>query len=281
MKVFTFYYNRFDTATTSISLNENNIDHYVMVHTEEDLKKFLKCNTIKGKPIVTNQRKGLAYQRNCALDMMKLNEWAVFMCDDFQRILSYKKKYIFSKINKLPITFENQQFFRLKTNNSNFGGVMSLKEMFSMFPKLIEIAEKNAIHLIGFGLHDNPLNLSNKYSFKGLADGRFWLVKKSNYTFDLNAQLIDDVAWTAENIIRHGKVLILNWTVPYFKRYSAGGFGTTEERKSQRRKECEYLTKKYSPLVKIAKKKNWDYGTHIRLFASKNNIQIARNKLIR
>ena len=43
MKVFTFYYNRFDTATTSISLNENNIDHYVMVHTEEDLKKFLKC----------------------------------------------------------------------------------------------------------------------------------------------------------------------------------------------------------------------------------------------
>lgn len=280
MKVFTFFYNRFETATTSKALYENGIEHYVMVHSQNDLQKFNQYETIKGHPIVTNQMKGLAYQRNCALDMMKEDEWGVFMCDDFQRILSYKKKYIFDKIDKLPITFENQQFFRLKTKNSKFGGEMSLKEMFSMFPFLIDIAEKNNIHLIGFGLHDNPLNLANKFGFKGLADGRFWLVKKSSYKFDLNAQLIDDVAWTSENLIRHGNVLILNWTVPYFKRYTSGGFGSTQERKKQRIKECQYLVNKYNPLVRIANKKNWDYGTHIRIYGSKNNILEARKKLI-
>jgi hypothetical protein len=279
VKVFTFYYNRFQTATTSNALYENGIEHYVLVHSDEDLQKFKNHGTIKGKPMVTNQRKGLAYQRNCALDMLKIGEWGVFMCDDFQRILSYKKKYIFSNIDRLPINFENQQFFRLKTKNSKFGGEMSLKEMFTMFPKLIEIAEKNNIHLIGFGLHDNPLNLVNKFTFKGLADGRFWLVKKSNYKFDLNAQLIDDVAWTSENLIRHGNVLVLNWTVPYFKRYSSGGFGSTEERKQQRKKECAYLVNKYSPLVRIANKKNWDYGTHIRIYGSKNNINEVRKKI--
>jgi hypothetical protein len=145
----------------------------------------------------------------------------------------------------------------------------------------IQIADKNKIHLIGFGLHDNPLNLRKKFSFRGLADGRFWLVKKSNYKFDLNAQLIDDVAWTSENLIRHGNVLILNWTVPYFKRYSAGGFGSTEERKAQRKKECNYLANRFYPLVRVADKSNWDFGTHIKIFGSDKNIHLARKKIFR
>ena len=66
MKVFTFFYNRFETATTSNALYDNGIDHYVMIHSEQDLAKFKEGGTLKGKPIVTNQRKGLAYQRNCA-----------------------------------------------------------------------------------------------------------------------------------------------------------------------------------------------------------------------
>ena len=151
--------------------------------------------------------------------------------------------------------------------------------MFDWFPKLIELAEKNNIHLIGFGLHDNPMNLRNKFGTRGLADGRFWLVKKSHYKFDLNAQLIDDVAWTAENLVRHKNVLVLNWCVPYFERYTPGGFGSTKERKALRMKECGYLANKFDPLVRIAKKPGWDYGTHIRLYASDNNITQVRNKI--
>jgi hypothetical protein len=111
-----------------------------------------------------------------------------------------------------------------------------------------------------------------------LADGRFWLVKKAGYKFDTNAQLIDDVAWTAENLMRHRNVLVLNWLVPYFQRYTAGGFGSTTERLALRRKECAYLANKYNPLVKIAQKPGWESGTHIRLFGTDKNIEIVRKR---
>ena len=272
MKVFTFFYNRYDTATTSKALNENGIAHNVLVHNSDDLQKFVKGGTIHGKATVTNNGKGLAYQRNAALNMMDTGEWAAFMCDDFKKIKAYSKEFIFSKTNNIVITQQNQNNYRLKN-------IINLQEMFSWFPKLIELAEKNNIHLIGFGLHDNPMNLRKKFGTRGLADGRFWLVKKSHYKFDLNAQLIDDVAWTAENLVRHKNVLVLNWCVPYFERYTAGGFGSTTERKALRIKECAYLAKKFNPLVKIAEKPGWDYGTHIRLYGTDGNISAMRKKV--
>lgn len=275
MKVFTFFYNRYETATTSKALYENDIAHNILIHTEEDYQKFIKGKTLYGKAHITNNPKGLAYQRNTALDMMNDGEWAVFMCDDFKQIKSVPEQTLQSNQKTIDINFGNQHIYRFKNKD-----IISLKKMFSYFPKLIELAEKNKIHLIGFGLHDNPLNLRNRFTTRGLADGRFWLVKKSNYKFDIRAQLIDDVAWTAENLIRHNNVLVLNWIVPEFRRYTKGGFGSTEERKSLRKAECTYLAYKFNPLVRIAEKKNWDYGTHIKIFGSDNNIETARKKLL-
>jgi len=271
VKVFTFFYNRYETATTSKALNENGIAHNVLIHNADDLQKFVKGGTIHGKVTVTNNNKGLAYQRNTALDMIETGEWAVFMCDDFQKIKAYSKEFILSKTQSIDINHQNQNKYRLKNK-------ITLKEMFNWFPKLIELAEQNNIHLIGFGLHDNPMNLRKKFTTKGLADGRFWLVRKAQYKFDINAQLIDDVAWTAENLVRHKNVLILNWCVPYFERYTAGGFGSTTERKALRIKECAYLANKFNPLVKIAEKPGWDYGTHIRIYGSDGNIAAIRQK---
>ena len=91
MKVFTFFYNRYETASTSKALAENSIDHTVLIHSATDLQKFVKGDTLHGKAVVTNNGKGLAYQRNSALDMMNTGEWGVFMCDDFQKIKAYPK----------------------------------------------------------------------------------------------------------------------------------------------------------------------------------------------
>lgn len=274
MKVFTFFYNRFDTATTSKALSENNINHTVLIHSTDDLQKFIKGNTIHGKAVVTNNGKGLAYQRNSALDMMDYGEWAAFLSDDFIKIRSLPLKWILSKTQSIDITRQNQQTFRLKKEHE-----ISLADMFTLFPKLIEIAEKNNIHLIGFGLHDNPQNLRNKFTNRGLADGRFWLVKKNTYNFDPQAQSIDDFAWTAENLVRHRNVLVLNWTVPFFDRYTAGGYGTQSERAQMRIKECAYLVDKYNPIIRIADKIGHQYGTHIKLIASDGNIATARKRL--
>jgi hypothetical protein len=273
MKVFTFFYNRYETATTSKALYDSGIDHHVLIHNKDDYELFVKGKTLFGNPIITNNNKGLANQRNSALEIMDKGEWAVFMCDDFKEIKSLPFDWITSNRKELPITFENQNKFRLNKHKKP-----NLKEMFSLFPMLIEIAERNGIHLIGFGLHDNPLNLRKKFTNRGLADGRFWLIKKSTYSFDTKAQLIDDVCWTAENLLRHKNVLVLNWLVPYFERYTAGGFGSTADRKDLRKKECMYLVNKYSPLVKFAQKSGWDNGTHIKIYGTDNNIKEARNR---
>lgn len=274
MKVFTFYSNRFDSATTSLALEENGIDHTVLVHSRDQAQGFLDSGRVKGKMVITNEPPGLAFQRNAALNLMEKGEWAVFMCDDFLYCRALPREWIESKTLEIPVSIENQEAFRFRNANK-----ISLSEMFSHFPMLIKIAEANGIFLIGFALHDNPLLLRKKFSHYGLADGRFWIVRKSFYRFDTNAQLIDDVAWTAENLVRHKKVLILNWMEPKFRRYTSGGFGSIEERLVQRRKECAYLERKFSPLVKRASKRGWPEGTHIRIFATERNIAAARRKL--
>ncbi len=271
MKIFTFYYNRYEDATTSIALAASKLKHTVLVHNEEQADKFKKFGTCKGELVVTGNGKGLANQRNSALDLMKTGEWAAFLCDDFQRLRSYPKEFILSKTTKMPVTYQNQSKLTMRKNHD-----IKLSEAFETFPKLIEVAEQNGVHLIGLALTDNPLSLANKFTTRGLADGRFWLVKKANYSFDLKAQLIDDVAWTAENLVRHGNVMVLNWMVPFFKRYSSGGFGTQEERIDLRRKECDYLIKKYHPLVMGAEKPGWPSGTHIRINGGDKAIAAVR-----
>jgi hypothetical protein len=45
MQVFTFFYNRFENATSSIALQQNGIDHNVLIHNAKDADKFKKYNT--------------------------------------------------------------------------------------------------------------------------------------------------------------------------------------------------------------------------------------------
>lgn len=257
MKVFTFYYNRYTDATTSKALYENGIDHYVMLHNAEDKHKFIKGNTIFGTPVVTDNPKGLAFQRNSALDMVEDGEWCVFMCDDFKMVKAFNYEN-YMDLESPPFDMRNQAPHRYKQT-------ISLSQMFYTFPYLIALAETANIHLIGFAFNDNPRNNQRKFGHKGLVDGRFWLIKKSSLRFDTNAQLIDDVAWTALNLKYFKNNLVFNWIDPEFDRYTKGGFGTIEERIEQRRSECAYLVKKFPTLIQYAQKAGWPPGTHIKI----------------
>ena len=112
MKVFTFFYNRYDTATTSKALFENGIKHNVLIHNENDCEKFKIGNTLFGNPIVTGNGKGLAYQRNSALDLMNIGEWAVFMCDDFKKIKAMPNEILNSSLMTLDVNLENQHNYK-------------------------------------------------------------------------------------------------------------------------------------------------------------------------
>lgn len=271
MKTFVFFYDRYKTATTSIELRKEGIDHYVLTHSIDHSEMFKKGGTIAGVEITTGNPKGIARQRNFALKSLKDGEWACFMSDDFLKIKSMEKDIILSRKSEINVTIQNQNEHRLKNN-------ISLSEFFGLFPALTTAAEKNGINLIGFGLTDNPLNLKNKFSTKGLVDGRVTLVRKTQISYDENINALDDYMFTAENIIRFGRVLVLNWSVPIFSRFTSGGLGDREERTPQMIKECGLLVEKYYPILQYAEKAGCAKGSHIRFSCTPKNVQEARRR---
>ena len=54
IKVFTFFYNRYSDATTSLALEKNGIEHNVLIHTEKDYELFLQGNITSNKVIFYN-----------------------------------------------------------------------------------------------------------------------------------------------------------------------------------------------------------------------------------
>ena len=263
MKTFTFFYNRYETATTSKALADNDIEHYVMIHSESDYEKFMQGGTMKGIPVITNNDKGLAYQRNSALDMVNDDEWCVFMSDDFQMI----KAFNFDRFKIDEKVFTDKDTTEYNKAENRYKDRPTLKQLYELFPYLINMAERFNIHLIAFAFNNNPRNLIRKYSFKGLCDGRFWLIKKSHLKFDINTQLIDDVSWTVLNLKEFGNNLIVNWIDPEFERYSKGGFGSINQRIEQRKTEAKYLVDKFYPLIRYADKAGWEDKTHIKIYA--------------
>jgi hypothetical protein len=90
MKIFVFTWDRYETLTTPMMLDKENIEYILLCHSEEQKKEFIKAGRVNEKYIMaTGKSKGLAFNRNVALDMMEEGEWAVFLVDDFIKILEF------------------------------------------------------------------------------------------------------------------------------------------------------------------------------------------------
>jgi hypothetical protein len=260
MKIFVFAYDRFETMSTSQLLEAENIDHIVLCHTDEAKERFISGGTAKANRLhVTSQPKGLANNRNAALDMMDHGEWAMFLVDDLKSVTAIKD-YHAQASGRLGITMENQRDIAPLTREP-----ISMREYLYTAHELVEACEAMGAHLGGFCGINNPLFRDAKFRFNVLADGRAWIVKKGNLRFDAGAQLIDDLCWTAQNIQHHGVVVVNQWVLPDCKRYTEGAFGSIEQRLPQKAAEAEYLVSAYPSLIRFAKKAGWPDGTHVQL----------------
>jgi hypothetical protein len=260
MKIFVFGYDRYDTMSTSQLLEAEGIDHIVLCHTEEAKEQFIKGGTAKPERLVaTGQPKGLANNRNAALDMMEPGEWAMFLVDDLKNVTSVED-YHARTSGRLGITMENQKTIAPATRQP-----ITMREYLYTADELVTACEAMGAHLGGFCGINNPLFRDAKFRFNVLADGRAWVVKKGNLRFDPGAQLIDDLCWTAQNIQHYGIVVVNQWVLPDCKRYTAGAFGSIEQRLPQKAAEAEYLVTHYPALIRYAKKAGWPDGTHVQL----------------
>lgn len=258
LKIFVFGYNRYDSMSTSLMLEQEGIEHYVLCHTQEAADLFVENGTAKKERlIVTGNSRGLAYQRNFALEMMAEGEWALFLVDDLKSV-SELRNYDRTREAKLPITIANQNHYGKRFENE-----ITMAQFLTRAQEVIAQCEKHDCHLGGFAGINNPLYRAKHWSYNVLADGRAWVIRKTQLRFDENVQLIDDLCWTALNIKHFGLVIVNQWVLPDCRRYSAGAFGSIEERMPQKMREAKYLVETYPELISFKEKAGWPFGAHV------------------
>jgi len=257
VKVFVFTYDRFDSITTSAMLEKEGIEHTVLCHTEEQKKSFVEGGLVKEERLqATGETKGLANNRNYALDMLEEGEWALFLVDDLKTITELRNYD--RAISPLPINTENQQVYKKR-----FDTPITMKRFLERARGLTAVCEKNGSWLGGWCGIDNPIYRNNHYKVNVLADGRALVVRKSELRFDTNVQTMDDYCFAAVNLTARRHVIVDQWLVPDCARYSAGGYGSKEQRMDQKIEECAYMVKTYPYWVAYKPKVGWPEGSHV------------------
>lgn len=259
MRVFVFTYDRYDSISTSPMLEAEGIDHTVLCHTPEAREQFIAAGRVKADRLeVTHQPKGLAYNRNAALDRMAPGEWAVFLVDDLLSVQELDCYDAMAACGAVPITMGNQREWRPR-----FKHPVPLAQFMRRCQAAAATADSYGAHLVGFAGYDNALYRARRWKLNTLADGRAWVVRKTHLRFDEQVQLIDDVCWTAQNILAFGAVLVDQWILPNCRRYTAGAYGTIDQRLAQKRREVAYLTRTYPQVCAVRRKAGWPDGTHV------------------
>ena len=268
MRTFVFTYDRYDTLTTPLALGD--IPHTVLCHSEEAKDKFLKAGRVKENSIIaTGKEKGLANNRNAALDMMEEGEWAVWLVDDWVRCEQLEDYEEHSISGQVDVNQGNQKEWGKK-----FRKEVPMSEFILRCEESVHQCERFGGNLAGFTSIDNVLFKERKWKSNVLADGRAWVLRKTRLRFDENAQLVDDVPWCAMNIEAFGSVLVNQWVFPKCKRWSAGGYGAMSERMGQQIKEAQYLAKTYPKYVRIKNKKNSPAGSYAALRTLSNRTKV-------
>lgn len=258
MRCFVFTYDRFDSITTCGLLDAEGIAHTTLCHTAEQRDRFIEAGRVRADTLVaTGEPRGLANNRNVALEMMEPGEWALFLVDDLLHITQLDD-YDDRTDTVLQIDVRNAAEWRPK-----FKAPCTMAQFVGRAESGITETAALGGNLLGWAGNTNPLFRRRHWAVNVLADGRAWAVRKTDLRFDTGAQMIDDLCWTAQNIDRFGVVLVDQWVLPTCRRYTAGGFGSIEDRMPQKLAEAAHLVATYPHLIQYKAKPGWPERSHV------------------
>ena len=185
--------------------------------------------------IETNQPKGIQNNFNYALELLDKNEWGIFMSDDYIR----SKKYVNGSFIEAEIT-----------------------EVLAQLQDTIALAEKIGVKLVGLNSTGNALYAKNKYGKFGLVDGRTYAIKKTNFRFHPDICTATDYYATVYHLVNIGGNLINNHCYMDYKRYSAKGIGSLEDRAEQKIKDVSLLKALFPKNIEIRNKVGQPKNSH-------------------
>ncbi len=268
-------YGRADTIRTHKYLEASGIFNYkIALHTEDCRKEYLKNATIRPETLfVSGLPKGITRQRNWAMDnLVPKNEWFIFMDDNIRTIESVGDEWYYES----KIADKDNPVWR-----ERFKVDCPADKFFKKCEGQIKMAEKLNVHHSGFATVDNYFFRIKKWRFVGYVISKVVLIKNSGLRYDENCKGMGDYGFTAENLLRHGQVLINNFIYPISGHYESGGIGTYEQRLPWKIQDCKYLMEKYPGLFRQPNKSTADQQGELQVrFTNPEQVAVWRGKLL-
>jgi hypothetical protein len=247
---------RATTISTHLLFKNTSIDYKIFVHNEQEYNEYLKNPTIQKENLInTNTAYGISNIRQWIItNYIKPDEWFITMDDNIKTITALSEPH-YSKL-----LIEKEESNKLK---EQFSTKINIIKFMELLHKDIEFAKQNNIHYGGFAVVDNPYFRTKKYRFVGYVISKMAFIHNNGINYDPKIVSMDDYGFTAENLLKYGKVLINNYIFPIAGHYEKGGIGTYEERKPKKIIDCTYLMQKYPLLFRYNEKSYGDKHAEI------------------
>lgn len=218
------------------------IDYTIVVHNEQEKEAYLKNESISAnRLVVSHQPYEISLQRQWILNRVPVDSWLIMMDDNIKRFTALEEPYYWEP--SVPV--EGHVEFRKR-----FARPITAQELLHYIGLDIAYADQVGAHLIGFGHNDNYFYRNKKYSFVGHVVGKLVAVKKSVLQYNPCVFTIDDLEFTAQHLLRFGKVLLNKYIYPVAEHYQPGGLGTYEQREKRRIEDCRYMMHCYPGLYR-------------------------------
>jgi glycosyltransferase involved in cell wall biosynthesis len=186
--------------------------------------------------VVSNAKLGIPFQRQWVLDnLVGKNEWFCFADDNIQYFTAvHEPQY-------------NEEYCK---DREAFAKRADMEWVHSILNDTQRKADEIGAKFCGFAVVDNYFFREKKWRMVGHVIQKIALINNVGIRYHPNVLSMGDYYYTAENLLRYGKVLINNYLFPIAKHYQSGGIGTYEERVPKKIHDCAFLIAEYPDMFR-------------------------------
>ena len=226
----------------------------VLVHNKDELEDYMQNLSVAEQLLVTDVKAdayGLTRQREWAVNhLVEPGEWFVFADDDIRRIECLPEPWYSEDTLELP--FKGSPLWRARYRTTCTGD----RFIQEIVPDMIELAKDIGAHLCGFATTDNYYFRSVHWRTVGYVKGGLMVLQNCGVPYN-HSITMEDFRYTAEHLLRYGKILINNYARANAGEYRPGGMGTYDARIVRRWRDCRALISRYPGLFRV---KNLKYA---------------------
>lgn len=254
MKIIILSKGRPETISTHLLFKD--YDYKIVLHNEEEKAEYIKNPTISPeKIVVSNAPFGVANQRQWIQEnLVEPGEWYISLDDNIKSFQIVNKEFY----DEPSLDVQTDDTELRKKLKDAFEETATTERFLEVCEELADLGEKERAYNIGFGTTPNFFFRGKKYRWVGYVISKACVRKNLETPFELEAQSMEDYAYTAETLLRYGKVLINNYVFPVAGHYEKGGIGTYAERLPLKIKHAAILMGKYPGLFRYNNKKGTD-----------------------